>query len=121
LEDIIADARNITTRNTPLLLVIISVRVDSRKTKALEGIIDSNNLISSLWKFGMGINGIRVKRKKEEGSRASRRLKAMEDALVTRAPFRNPLIKKRKTSYMGTLSNPGSIRFFNLSFSESGI
>jgi hypothetical protein len=120
LDDIIADARNITSKKTPLLLVIISVRVDSRKSYALAGIIDSNNLISSLWKFGIGINGISVNRKKEEGRSARRRLKAMDDALVTSAPFLNPLIKNRKTSYIGTLSNPGSTRFFNFSFSESG-
>jgi hypothetical protein len=50
--------------------------------KALDGRIFSNKRISSCWKFGIGMKGIRVKRNIEAGKRASRRLNAIDEARV---------------------------------------
>jgi len=47
--------------------------------------------------LGRGIKGISVKRKIEAGRRAIRRLKAIDDALVTRTPFVKPFITKAAT------------------------
>jgi len=55
-----------------------------------------------------------VKRKIEAGNNAMSRLKAMEEARVTRTPFRKPLITKLITWVMGTPSNPGKTSCFNL-------
>jgi hypothetical protein len=57
----------------------------------------SNSFINSCRKLGRGINGMSVKRKIEAGSNAIRRLKAIDEALVTRTPLRNPFITKVTT------------------------
>jgi hypothetical protein len=85
-------AINIISSRPPLLFVTISIIVVSRKLNALTGRILSKSLMSSSWKLGIGINGIRVKRKIDAGSKAIRRLKAIDDALVTRTPFLKPFI-----------------------------
>jgi hypothetical protein len=85
-------AMNMKMRRLPLLLVTISMMVDSRKLKALTGKILSKSLISSSWKLGIGINGIRAKMKIDAGSRAIRRLNAIDEARVTRTPLRKPFI-----------------------------
>jgi hypothetical protein len=58
------------------------------------------------------MKGISVNRKIVAGRIAIRRLKAMEDARVTRTPFLKPLITNIKTSLIGIPSNPGRTRFF---------
>jgi hypothetical protein len=85
-------ATNINSVSPLLLCVTISVIVVWRKVKALDGRMFSKSLISSCWKFGSGIKGIKLKRKIEAGSKANRRLNAIDEALVTRTPFRNPFI-----------------------------
>jgi hypothetical protein len=85
-------AINIKSKRPLLLWVTISIIVVSRKLKAFEGRMFSKSLISSCWKLGIGINGIKVKRKIEAGSNAISRLKAIDDALVTSTPLRKPLI-----------------------------
>jgi hypothetical protein len=107
-------ATNINRRNPPLLIVTKSTIVVSRKEKAFTGNMLSNNLMSSSWKFGIGINGMRVKRNTVAGTSASRRLNAMAEALVTSTPFRNPFITKFTTWLIDTPSNPGRLRFFSL-------
>ena len=76
----------------PLLCVTISMIVVSIKLYAFTGRMFSKSFISSCWKFGIGINGISVKRKIEAGRIAISRLNAIEEALVTSTPFLNPLI-----------------------------
>jgi hypothetical protein len=83
-------AKNIKIRRPPLLFVTISMIVVSRKLKADTGRMLSKSSISSCWKFGIGINGIRAKRKIDAGRRAIRRLKAIEEALVTSTPLLKP-------------------------------
>jgi hypothetical protein len=85
-------AINIKSSSPLLLWVTISIIIVSRKLKALEGRMFSKSFISSCWKLGKGINGINVNRKIDAGSNAMRRLKAIDDALVTSTPLRKPLI-----------------------------
>jgi len=106
-------AMNITRSQPPLLFVTISIIVVSRKLKALTGIMLSKSLISSSWKFGIGINGISVKRKIDAGNRAISRLNAIAEALVTRTPFRKPLMTNLKTWFTGTPSKPGKTRLLS--------
>jgi hypothetical protein len=75
----------------------------------------SKSLISSCWKLGNGIKGISVKRKIEAGSRAIRRLNAIDEALVTRAPLLNPFTTKVMTLFRLAPSNPGRIILLNFS------
>jgi hypothetical protein len=107
-------ATNMKRRNPPLFFVTISTIVVSRKEKAFTGNMLSNNLMSSSWKFGIGINGMRVKRNIVAGMSAMRRLKAMAEALVTSTPFWNPFITKFTTWFIETPSNPGRLRFCSL-------
>jgi hypothetical protein len=85
-------AINIISKRPALLFVTMSIMVVSRKLKASTGRIFSNSSISSFWKFGIGMKGIRVKRKIVAGRRAIRRLKAIDEARVTSTPLLNPLI-----------------------------
>jgi hypothetical protein len=110
-------AINIKRRSPLLLWVTMSIIVVWRKLKAFDGRIFSKSFISSCWKLGIGINGIRVKRKIEAGSNAIRRLNAIDEARVTKNPFRKPLITKVITWLIGTPSKPGRTSFFIFSFS----
>ena len=87
-------AMNINRRRPPLLFVTMSIIVVSINLKAFTGSMLSKSFNSSSWKFGIGINGISVKRKIEAGSRAISRLNAIDEALVTRTPFLNPFKTK---------------------------
>jgi hypothetical protein len=99
-------------RSKPLLLwVTISIIVVSRKLKAFEGRMFSKSLKSSCWELGIGIKGMRVKRNIEAGSNAIKRLNAIDEALVTSTPLRNPLITKVITWLIGTPSKPGRTSF----------
>jgi hypothetical protein len=81
--------------------------VASTSVNTFSGNMFSKRSSNSVWKLGIGRNGIRVKRKMVEGRMAIIRLKAIAEALVTRAPFWNPLKRNKITSYIGTFSNPG--------------
>jgi hypothetical protein len=100
-------AINIIRSRVPLFTVTISTIVVSRKLKAFDGKMLSKSRINSSWKLGIGINGISVKRKIEAGSRARRRLKAIDDALVTSTPFVNPFTTNLITWLIGIPSKPG--------------
>jgi hypothetical protein len=74
----------------------------------------SNSLMSSSWKFGRGMKGIRVKRNIVAGISARSKLKAIAEALVTSAPFWNPFITNLKTWLIDIPSNPGGVKLRNL-------
>jgi hypothetical protein len=68
------------------------------------------NVFKKLYKFLLEIwkrnKRNKVKRKIEAGSNAIRRLNAIDEALVTRTPFRKPLITNVITWLIGTPSKP---------------
>jgi hypothetical protein len=100
-------AKKVISNSPPLLFVTISIIVVSRKPKAATGRILSKSFINSSWKFGNGTNGINVNIKIEAGRRAISKLKAIDEALVTRTPFVNPFTTNFSTFLIGIPSNPG--------------
>jgi hypothetical protein len=69
----------------------------------------------------IGMYGINVKKKIIVGNKATKKLKAIEDALVVIDPFHNPLRKNTATSYKGSLSKPGKTIFFEMLISGDRI
>jgi hypothetical protein len=59
-----------------------------------------------------------VKRKIDAGRRAINRLKAIDEALVTSSPLRNPFTTNLNTFTRGTPSKPGRVKFLILCLSS---
>lgn len=89
---------NITISRVPLLFVMTSIMVVSRRSYAATGRKFSNSFTSSAWKFGTGMNGMSVKRKIDAGSSAISMLKAMDEALVTGSASEQSLDNKGFTT-----------------------
>ena len=82
----IAVVINIKNSNPPLFLVITSIRVDSISIKTFDGNTFSKIVNNSVWKFGIGMKGMRVNKNIMLGNVARRKLKAIEEARVTSVP-----------------------------------